>query len=183
MSKIQSSISNLDTTVQSILANSEDIPRRIASIETKIIGLSRYATSMSERPTNTSDGASAICPTSYGIENNISSPPGVGHTMSQFCIQIQTELEASRVYRRTAERHSMSSLPSGLHSAAWSALSGVSLAQISCLSVLSLPISYDELWNPQHYTIAREPHDPADSSDTSALYPHRIISPSLSSCK
>ena len=166
MSEIQSSISNLNTTVQGILANSEDIPRRIGSIETKIARLSRYATSTSERPTGTSDGASTIRSTSYGIENDILSPPGVGHTMSQFGIQIQKELEASRVYRRTAQRHSISSYLSGLHSAAGSALSGVSLAEISNLSVLSLPISYGELWNPQHYTIAREPHDLADSSNT-----------------
>ncbi|KAK0515794.1 hypothetical protein JMJ35_001828 [Cladonia borealis] len=171
VSEIQSSISNLNTTVQSILANSEDIPRRIASIETKIAGLSRHATSTIEIPTDTSDGASTIRPTGYVIENDHSPPPDDGHIMTQFCIEIQTELEASRVYRRTAKRHSISSFPSGLHSAAWSALSGVSLAEISGLSVLSLPISYDELWNPQHYTSAREPHDPAESSDTSALYP------------
>lgn len=171
MSEIQSSISNLNTTVQSILANSEDIPRRIASIETKIAGLSRHATLTSKRPTDTNDGASTIRPTSYGIENEILSPSGVGHTVSQFGIQIQKELEGSRVYQRTAERHSISSFLSGLHSAAWSALSGVSLAEVSYLSVLSLPISYDELWNPQHYTIVRESHDSAYSSSTSALYP------------
>ena len=171
MSEIQSSISNLNTSVQGILTNSEDISRRIASMERKIAGLSRHATSTSKRLTYTSNGASTIRPTSYDIENDVLSPPGVAHTMSQFCIQIQKELEASRAYRRTAERHSISSLLSGLHSAAWSALSGVSLADISGLSVLSLPVSYDELWNSQHYTIAREPHDPADSSNTSALYP------------
>ena len=171
MSEVQSSISNLNTTVQSILANSEDIPRRIASIETRIAGLSRHAISTIERPTDRSDDASTIRPTSYVIENDHLSPPDVGQTMSQFCIQVQTELEASRVYRRTAKRHSISSFLSGLHSAAWSALSGVSLAEISILSVLPLPISYGELWNPQHYTTACEPHDPANSSNTRALYP------------
>ena len=137
-------------------------------LETKIVGLSRSA---SEWPTDTSDAASTIHPSSYGIQNADPSPPDAGHIMSQFCIQTQTELEASRVYRRTAERHSISSLPSGFHTAAWSALSGVSLAEISNLSVLSLPISYGELWNPQHYTIAREQHDQAGSSSTRAFYP------------
>ena len=170
MSEIQSSISNLNTTVQSILAHSEDIPQRLASIETKVAGLSRYAASTVERPTDTSDDASMIRPNNDGIENDHLSPPELGYTMFQFCIQIQKELEASRVYRRTAKRHSFSSLPSGFHSAAWSALSGVSLAEISNLSVLSLPISYNELWNPQHYTTAREPYDPADLSNTSAMY-------------
>ena len=155
------------------MANSEDMPRRMLRMETKIARLSRYATLRSGRPTETSDGASTTRPTSYGIENDILSSPGVGHTMSQFGIQIQNELEASRVYRRAAERHSISSYLSGLHSAAGSAFSGVSLAEISNLSVLSLPISYGELWNPQHYTIACEPHDPVDSSKTGALHPHK----------
>ena len=171
MSEIQSSISNLSTTVQSILANSEDIPRRIASIETKIAGLSRHATSTIERPTDTSDSTSTIHPTSHSIENGYLYSPGVGHTLSQFGVQIQKELEASRVYRRSAKRHSTSSFLSGLHSAAWSALSGVSLAEISALSVLSLPISYHELWNPQHYKTAHKLYHAADSSSTSALYP------------
>ena len=140
-------------------------------MEMKIAGLSRHATSTIERPTDTSDGASTIRPTNYSIENDHSSPSDDGHAISQFCIQIQAELEASRVYRRTAQRHSISSFPSGFHSAAWSALSGVSLAEISNLSVLSLPISYNELWNPKHYTTAHEAHDPAYSSAASAIYP------------
>ena len=47
----------------------------------------------------------------------------------------------------------------------------MSLAEISNLSVLSLPISYNELWNPKHYTTAHESHDPAYSSAASAIYP------------
>ena len=146
-------------------------------MEMKIAGLSRHATSTIERPTDTSDGASTIRPTDYSIETDHSSPSDDGHAISQFCIQIQAELEASRVYRRTAQRHSISSFPSGFHSAAWSALSGVSLAEISNLSVLSLPISYRELWNPQHYTIAREPNEPAEPSSTRAL--HRSNTPGV----
>ena len=171
VSEIQSAISNLNTTVQCILANSEDIPRRIARMEAKFARLSRYTTSTNERPTSTSHRLSTIRPISRIAENEVLSPPGFGHNMSHFGIQIQQELEASRVYRRTAARHSISSFLSGLNSAAGSALSGVSLAQISDLSVLSLPISYDELWNPHHYTIARESHEPADFSNTNAGYP------------
>ena len=149
------------------------MPRRMSRIETRIARLSRYATVKSGKPTETSDDASTIHPTSYGIEDDIWSSPCVSQAMSQFGIRIQNELEASRVYRRAAERHSVSSYLSGLHSAAGSALSGVSLADISNLSVLSLPVSYGELWNPQHYTIECEPHDPADSSNTRTLHPHK----------
>lgn len=140
-------------------------------METKLARLSRHTTSTSKRPTSTSHRVSTVQPISRIAENDISSPSGFGHTMSQFGIQIQKELEASRVYRRTAARHSISSFLSGLNSGTGSALSGVSLAEISSLSALSLPISYDDLWNPQHYTIAHKSHEPADSSNTNALYP------------
>ena len=140
-------------------------------METKLARLSRYTTSTSERPTSTSHRVSMVRPISRIAENEILSPPDFGHTMSQFGIPLQKELEASKVYRRTAARHSISSFLSGLNSATGSALSGVSLAEISSLSALSLPISYDDLWNPRHYTIARESHEPADFSNANALHP------------
>lgn len=140
-------------------------------MEAKLARLSRYTTSTSERPTSTSHRISTFRPISRITENEVLSSSGFGHTISQFGVHIQKELEASRVYRRTAARRSISSFLSGLNSSTGSALSGVSLAEISSLSALSLPISYDDLWNPQHYTMAHEAHEPADSSKTNALYP------------
>lgn len=65
---------------------------------------------------------------------------------------LESELYASRVYLRTAHRHSMACLNSRHDSVAGlSILSGISLAQISSLSVISLPVSSHELWNPRHY--------------------------------
>ena len=59
----------------------------------------------------------------------------------------------SKVYMRTEHRHSMYSLVSKEDSeAGLSILSGISLAKISNLSVMSLPFFRDELWIPQQYS-------------------------------
>lgn len=55
---------------------------------------------------------------------------------------------------RTERRHSLSSLStSSMAGRSWSFLSGISLAQISLISVVSLPLSAHELYNPEHYAV------------------------------
>lgn len=64
----------------------------------------------------------------------------------------ESALYASRVYSRTTHRHSMSSLVSRDTSVAGlSVLSNLGLAQISSLSVISLPIFSYDLWNHQRF--------------------------------
>ena len=71
---------------------------------------------------------------------------------TNFGFGFEEDLQTSRVYQRIAPRHSLSSLPSSaVRSLGWSFLSGVSLADISNISVVSLPISLKDLSNPQHY--------------------------------
>ncbi|MCJ1250843.1 hypothetical protein MMC30_008071 [Trapelia coarctata] len=61
------------------------------------------------------------------------------------------ELQASMVYARAAQRHSHLSLPSATRSIGWSFFSGISLAKISNISVLSLPIMVEEICNGHTY--------------------------------
>lgn len=61
-------------------------------------------------------------------------------------------LKSSRVYKRVLSRQSVISCSSSVvPSMGWSFLSGLSLANISNISLLSLPISPNELWNSQYY--------------------------------
>ncbi len=72
--------------------------------------------------------------------------------LSQFDEDLELELHTSRVYSRSAHRHSISSLQSKINSTTgMSCLSAISLAQISNISVFKLPIFYHEIWNPQFY--------------------------------
>ena len=83
---------------------------------------------------------------------NSSERTGLGPPTFQLHPHTESELYASRVYMRTKHGHSMSSLSSRHDSAAGlSFLSKISLTQISSISVISLPIYYNELWNLQQY--------------------------------
>ena len=62
------------------------------------------------------------------------------------------DLETSRVYRRLPNwRSSMLSVCTGTRSASWSILSGLSLTDISNISVINLVITTDELYEPTQY--------------------------------
>ena len=64
------------------------------------------------------------------------------------------DLENSRPYARAMKRNSMWSTGSSANpTVGWSCLSGLSLADISEISVIGLPISPQELWNGHHYIL------------------------------
>lgn len=85
-------------------------------------------------------------PSSIGSLSPASDPAGT--SLSSFEIYLKT----SRVYRR-AKRHSMdySFRSSIVRPGSWSVFSGLSLNDISVISVIALPITADDLTNPQHY--------------------------------
>lgn len=71
-----------------------------------------------------------------------------------FTFTFDHALENSRVYMRNTLRrlNSSSSLPfSTGQSLTWSFLSGVSLTDVTNVSVLSLPLSVKDLWNSNYY--------------------------------
>ena len=167
----QTSILNLTTAVEQILHTSEDVSRRVASMETRFATSSRYPES-TLRPAQNNDDASTIIslaqdldqdtnaqsirqrgdreePPLEEVDVNSSSTPkvrssspeknsssSVGRQEVRLDPTLESELYASRVYSRKTHRHSISSLFSTENSAAGlSILSGLSLAQISNLSV------------------------------------------------
>ena len=95
--------------------------------------------------------------------------PGVLHASST---QLDAELRSSRVYSRAIHRRSLSSLrTSSVHSHGWSCLSGLSLAEISDTSIISLPLSAGELWNPRPYIGADSSND-QQAENVSGAIPH-----------
>ena len=75
----------------------------------------------------------------------------VDHSIA-FGFAFEEDLKRSRVYQRRGFTLTECSLPSGPHTMSWSIFSGLSLAQISNLSILNLPICLQELSNSQHYS-------------------------------
>lgn len=171
--------------MERILQTSEDVSRRVASIETRsatFVASTRYATSTLRAPLE-NDDASTITPKAnadekselhiHAIEEQ-SLPSGSSQTFRHFDPNLESEFYASRVYSRTTHRHSISSLLSNQDSVAGlSFLSGISLAQISSISVISLPIVCHELWNSQHYMGLK---DLPISFNSDAVKPTSLIS-------
>lgn len=64
----------------------------------------------------------------------------------------EDDLESSRVYRRTKrDTVDFSFCSSILRSNSWSVFSGLSLSDVSCLSVIALPVYSDDIINAHHY--------------------------------
>ena len=90
---------------------------------------------------------------------------------SQFDFLVESALRESRAYARLTHRHSVSSIPSDSGSlTGLSFLSGISLAQVSDISVISLPIFHHEILNPQNYSAMTE-HSSRSVGATSMLDP------------
>ena len=71
-----------------------------------------------------------------------------------FSFAFEHDLQASRVYERNAHRHSHYSLPSSTGiSRGWSYLSGLSLSEISDISVIALPIALQEVYSSSQYRL------------------------------
>lgn len=71
---------------------------------------------------------------------------------SSFSFTLDQDLKNSRPYARAMKRNSVWSTASSVaHTMSWSCLSGLSLAEVSGISVIGLPISTQELWNAHHY--------------------------------
>lgn len=71
-----------------------------------------------------------------------------------FNFTFDQDLKNSRPYTRAMARNSVwSTGSSAVHTVGWSCISGVSLADVSEISVIGLPVSPYELWNGHHYVL------------------------------
>lgn len=73
----------------------------------------------------------------------------------------EKDLRASRPYIRALKRYSVHTATSSVApSMGWSFFSGLSLAEVSCLSAIGLPIAPQDLWNGTRYRVANSsPHN------------------------
>lgn len=159
----QASERQLHSLVQQLLESNEEISSRLANIETH-----RFSTapssiaSTSQDNSDTHDDSSTIRPKirvsnfsrKIPIEIPIKTTDNAQDLMKGFGFTFDPDLKASRVYMRVRSRDSNISCSSSVvPSMGLSFLSGLSLADISNISMLSLPISCNELWNARHYSL------------------------------
>ena len=74
-------------------------------------------------------------------------------TKPTFTFTFDDDLNNSRPYARVTGRDTLwTPTSSAMYSLGWSYLSGISLTDVSQLSVLGLPIERQDIWNGEHYT-------------------------------
>ncbi|KAH7346055.1 hypothetical protein BKA66DRAFT_505879 [Pyrenochaeta sp. MPI-SDFR-AT-0127] len=145
------------TVTKKLLASNSDLARRIAHLED---GCDTCNSVTTRRPTSRTSNATIL----QDIDNarQVDRP----RRSSKVSIQVRQrshfehDLEASRVYRK-AQRHSAdySFRSSTAQSHAWSALSDISLADLSVVSVVALPLFRADVTNAYHYAIDELSYD------------------------
>lgn len=148
--------------VSQVLKSNQEISQRMANMELRAITFAP-----SNAPTMTDADTISAVPANINAEVNkddesivtitqIKSDPSSqanvetlftsGHTFDK-------DLNNSRPYTRALKRPPIwSATSSTIETMGWSCLSGLSLADISQISVINLPISSRELWNGQRYS-------------------------------
>ena len=158
----QSSASQLTTLVQQILENNLDMSRRMANLEMQTLGQARSSAptltalsmtrddaSISTRRVAKNDKKHRLTPLRSG--GNASAVSTATKSL-EFGFTFDQDLHNSRPYVRAMRKSLVwSAASSTLHTIGWSCMSGVSLADVSAISVIRLPVSPQELWNGQQY--------------------------------
>ena len=164
-------MSQLSTSISELLASNQDLARRMQRLEgTEATLRDPYRHSVdSAKPRSTVGGFSPVSHSDFRVPS----------------LAFEWELKLSRVYRKISFSKSTASLSTiNTRSKTWSCLSGLSMADISHISVLSIPISPGELFNGQLYDLetARTQSDvgpavpPEAVSDSVPPAPHRALS-------
>ncbi|KAF5711451.1 hypothetical protein FGLOB1_5014 [Fusarium globosum] len=139
--RAEESQQQLIATVDILLRGNTDLSRRMLGMENTIDTMShRRATIQSTRDMD--------------IQERKSTSP---RRSSLFEFDFEYDLKLSRVYRQ-AKRDTMdfSARSSVARTHEWSSLSGISLSDISHISVLALPLYVEDISNPQHYNFGQE---------------------------
>ncbi|KAM0799849.1 hypothetical protein BDR22DRAFT_283020 [Usnea florida] len=165
----QASASQLTTLVQQVLESNLDMSRRMANLEMQTLGQARSSaptlTALSIARDDDSISTMRVAKdytkhrsTLLQSGDNIKETGGGASALSttteslQFGFTFDQDLHNSRPYVRAMKKNLVwSAASSTLHTIGWSCMSGVSLADVSAISVVRLPVHPLELWNGQKY--------------------------------
>ena len=182
----------LTSLVTQILHSNEDVSRRLASMESRTAPSSsssistlkqlksHFSEDSDEYDSNDDESCRTVKAGSRDPSNDIMQEERPDRT---FAFTFDKDLKASRAYSRVAKRTSVFSTSSSLaQSMGWSYFSGLSLADLSEISVINLPIVPRELWNGEHYTKARAKESlKVDVKEPTAKSPPRIVKENITS--
>ncbi|CVK96656.1 uncharacterized protein FMAN_10986 [Fusarium mangiferae] len=161
----------LSNNVKTLLDNNDALSRRLMNVEDAldaqtIISRRMSILSMSASPSrNTSQQSTAE-------SSATSTSTGASLAISKF--DFEDDLESSRVYRRAVRETMDFSFRSSIaRSHNWSVFSGLSLGDISIMSVVALPVYQEDITNAEHYDFGEEasvaPETPKSMTDQPLL--------------
>lgn len=128
-----------------ILRCNQELSQRLANLEGRI-GSSQSV--ITTRPASRATHGIEHPPNGFGILNSSTRIPDDESRAFQF----EGILKASRVYRRARRDSTDCSFRSSIpQSHAWTALSDISLSDISVISVIALPLQRNDITNQQRY--------------------------------
>ena len=157
----QASVTELAALVTQVLESNEELSRRMARLEQQSFG--RPQGTISTTTGRDADLNSSLADTNL-VEDNESivtiRGPVTGfqdvsnrNPRSSFGYSFDKDLNTSRPYTRAMRKHTAwSTTSSEPHTVGWSCLSGLSLAEVSHISVINLSICPQDLWNGHRYS-------------------------------
>lgn len=143
------SVETLTALVQQLVQNNEDLCSRIGNLES-LPSNPNIQSSTSLDHDEDEDDTSTIRPKRVASDASVEENEPAMMAVTRYTFE--QDLRKSRVYNRAMRRRSLESLlSSAALSFGWSCLSGMSLANVSNISVISLPIAVNELTNGEQY--------------------------------
>lgn len=141
----------LNDLVQQVLGNNQEMAQRLAKME-MLLSRSNGAAAPDFHGGNENETKSDPIPIMPKRRRFREGPSKVSSQVEAFGFTFDHDLKCSRVYARAVWRSSAFSVSSSAgRSVGWSIFSGLSLADISDLSVISLPLSAADIWNGERY--------------------------------
>ncbi len=145
-------MNRLCTLVEQVLQNNEDMSRRLRTLEAGPKSQGYTIRSATHDEDNNSDDASTLTPVPSNDKVTQVLPPNA------FGFAFDEDLHNSKVYKRQLYSNSGESLvSSAARTTASSILSGLSLADVSIVSVFAIPVYAHEISNSQFYAFGDQP--------------------------
>ena len=157
---VQSSVDQLGNITRQLVDSNHDISERLSRMESKNSdALSAIASTAREfvGSETSKDDESII--TVRSVKAGSSTSKTSEMSMMSLPSEFESLLESSRPYRRAFKRSdsSLSATSSVIHTLGWSFLSGISLAEVSNISIIELALDKNKIWNSIFYDTA--PHN------------------------
>lgn len=160
----QASVTELATLVTQVLESNGELSRRMARLEQQSFG--RPQGTISTTTGRDADLNSSLADTNLGedsesivtIRGPVTGYQNISNRnpRSSFGYAFDEDLNTSRPYTRAMRKHTAwSTTSSESHTVGWSCLSGLSLAEVSHISVINLSICPQDLWNGHRYAATR----------------------------